>query len=324
MTAETQSLIAVSKGVPSPRKGVDWTIAGPLLLVHLLCLLAPFTFTWEGLFAFLLMYLVTGFGVTAGAHRFYTHASFEASALVRWMLSLSFHLAGQGSLSRWVRDHHIHHSYSDREGDPHSPHHSGGFWFAQLTWLWQKPVSAEENKALYQRFAKGLKQDAAVRVFSQGAALTALHLGFIALAYTAGALWQEGLQMQSLWLGWHTGISVVIWGVFLRIAAVLHSTSLVNSASHLWGYRNYETREESRNNAWVAFVSLGEGWHNNHHGRPSAANQGFHNWWEFDLTFCFLLLLGSLGLIRQVRVFRAKTQSTEVWFNRKSDAKPSN
>lgn len=319
MNAEMISVPSAKQMVPSPRHGVDWTIAGPLIAVHLLALLAPFTYTRFGLAMFFITYLCTGLGVTAGAHRYFTHRSYEAGSFTQWMLSVFFHLSGQGSLSRWVRDHHIHHSFSDREGDPHSPHAGGGFWHSQLFWLWKKPPTSSENKGLYERYARGLKELPAVRFFSSGLTLLLLHGSFMMLLYACGAFFEKGISTGSLTAGWFTGLSAVVWGVFLRIAMVLHATSAVNSVAHLWGYRNYDTREESRNHWAVAVVSLGEGWHNNHHGRPAAANQGFHRWWEFDLTFVFLLLLGALGLIHQLRVHRRHPASAEIWFARKEN-----
>jgi fatty-acid desaturase len=115
----------------------------------------------------------------------------------------------------------------------------------------------------------------------------------------------------------------VVWAVFGRIVLVLHATSLVNSAAHLWGYRSYSTPEHSRNNWWVALASLGEGWHNNHHGRPAAANQGFHRWWEFDLSFVVLLGLAGVGLAHDLRVYRPRSGKTELWFRRPSATSPS-
>jgi fatty-acid desaturase len=305
--ASTVSEKKAAREIPSLRTGIDWSIAAPLLLAHVIALAAPFTVTWSGLVLMLALYVASGLGVTAGAHRLLTHASFQASPLFRRLLAILFLIAAQGSLLRWVRDHHIHHRYSDAAGDPHSPHMGHGFWYAQLTWLWKTPPSRAENKQLYEQYGGGLWRDAFLRRFSTGGALVAIHVALMALVFSGGVLWQ----------GAYTGLSWLIWGVFLRIVLVLHATSLVNSATHLWGYRTYATREESRNNWWVAILSLGEGWHNNHHNRPGTANQGFHRWWEFDFTFCFLVVAGWLGLASNLRVYRARTGKTEIWFARK-------
>lgn len=306
----TQQLLA-------ERTGIDWSIAVPLALAHGMALAAPWTFSWVGLGCLLVMYLVSGLGVTAGAHRLFTHAAFVAHPLLRRALAVMFLLSAQGSLLRWVRDHHIHHAFADQDGDPHSPGLKGGFWHAHLTWLWEAPASREENKRLYQRFGGGLHGEGFLRATSRGGFLLGFHLGIMAAVYALGAVVEVGWVPEALWAGWQTGASCVVWGVFLRIILVLHATSFVNSAAHLWGYRSYETREGSRNNWWVALVSLGEGWHNNHHGRPAAANQGFHRWWEADVTFLFLLLMASLGLASNLRVYRPQTGKTTLWFRRR-------
>lgn len=299
---------------PSTRIGVDWSIAAPLVLAHAVAIAAPFTFTWLGLYLFVGLYMISGIGVTAGAHRLFTHASFQASPFFRKTLALMFLLSAQGSLLRWVRDHHIHHSHSDKQGDPHTPHMSHGFWHAQLTWLWKSPPTKDENKILYQRFGGRLRQDNFLRITSNASVLLGIHLGLLLLVYFIGAISEGGFSFSGLIHGWYSGLSCVVWGVFLRIIAVLNATSLVNSATHLWGYRNYATPENSRNNWWVALVSLGEGWHNNHHSKPATANQGFHRWWEFDITFCILVIAATLGLAYNLRVYRAKTDKTEIWF----------
>jgi fatty-acid desaturase len=262
------------------------------------------------------MYLLSGFGVTIGAHRYFTHGTFVARPWLRHLLVWMFLASAQGSLLRWVRDHQIHHRYSDLDGDPHSPQHETGFWYAQLTWLWKTPPSRAENKRLYEQYVAQLGADGFLRASSRPSLLVGLHLVVIAFLYVVGAVWESGWAMDALVRGWQMGLSCVVWGAFLRIICVLHATSLVNSAAHLWGYRNYKTPEHSRNNWWVAIVSLGEGWHNNHHGRPAAANQGFHRWWELDLSFCVLLLLGAVGALQDLRVYRAHSGKTELWFRR--------
>lgn len=305
----------VRNKIPSARTGIDLSVALPLLLVHVLGLaLAPFTFTWTGFWLLLSLGYMTGFGVTAGVHRLFTHETYKASKALEWILAILFLLSAQGSLARWVRDHFIHHRYADDEGDPHSPVHRGGFWHAQLYWLWKKPPNREESKYLYETYTPTLKKRPWIRSISNPHFLTFLHLGMIALMYSIGAWVEAGPEPDFLMQGWHTGLSFVVWGVFLRIIYTLHMTSLVNSASHIWGYRSYKGKDDSRNNWWVAILTMGEGWHNNHHQRPAAANQGFHKWWELDLTFILLLFLGCLGLLRDLRVYRAKKNKTEVWF----------
>lgn len=299
---------------PAPRVGVDRSVAVPLLLVHVVALgLAPFTFTWAGLVACSALYLFTGFGVTAGAHRLHTHRTYTPRPILREILSFAFLASAQGSIQRWVRDHAIHHRHTDDPGDPHSPVRDGLF-HAHVGWLWKKPPSKEEARALYARFTAGLEPGWVGRRLGSGPGLVALHLGVAGLAWAVGATLEAGLTPGALVTGWRTGLSVVTWGVALRIVLVMHSTFLVNSVAHRYGYRNHPTPDDSRNHAGVALVALGEGWHNNHHARPAAANNGFHRWWEVDLTFLLLVALGAVGLLSDLHVWRADKGRMERWF----------
>lgn len=289
---------------PAPRTGVDRSILVQLLLLHVLGLgLAPFTYSREGAVAFVVLYLFAGFGVTAGAHRLFTHRSFVPRPILREILAFAFLMSAQGSLHRWVRDHAIHHRYADQEGDPHAPV-PNGFWFAHLSWMWTQPATQAEDRALYVRWTRGLDPGRVGRFFRTVPRLALFHLGVVLLAFAAGTLFGT----------WRTGVSVAVWGVFLRIVVALHATFLVNSATHLWGRRRYTTVDDSRNLGWVALLALGEGWHNNHHHRPGAANNGFHAWWEFDPTFLLLVALGAAGLLTDLKVFRPAQGRMATWF----------
>ena len=303
--------------IPSARLGVDASVAVPLLIVHCLgCGLAPFTCSWAGLGSCALLYVFTGLGITAGAHRLFTHRSYVPHPVVREVLAFAFLLAAQGSVRRWVRDHAIHHQFSDGQGDPHSPLRDG-FRSAHLGWLWKRPPSREEERALYVRYTRGVDSGVVGRTFRTAFRLAVLHVCVLLGLYALGALYEAGPCWGLLHKGWRTGLSCVVWGGLLRIVLVMHSTFLVNSATHLWGYRRYPTPDGSRNLGWVAFLSLGEGWHNNHHAHPAAANHGFHSRFEFDLTFAFLVLLGKLGWVRDVCVWRATPGRTERWFSKR-------
>lgn len=283
---------------PSRRVGVDYSVAAPLALVHLLAFaLGPFTVSLEGVVVCAVLFLVTGLGVTAGAHRLFTHRAYSASPLVREGLAFAFLLGAQGSLGRWVRDHRIHHRFTDEAGDPHSPRH--GFVHAHLGWLWRKPASRAEARELYERWATGLDDVVVARTFSSGPALSALHASSALALYLAAEAFGG------------SGISVVVWGVAVRIILVQHCTFLVNSAAHRWGEQGEPAGHDARNNGLVALLALGEGWHANHHAHPSAANQGW-NLRQPDVTFAFLVLLGRMGLVHDLKVWTGSR--LEVWF----------
>jgi stearoyl-CoA desaturase (delta-9 desaturase) len=263
------------------RNAISWATLTWLILLHVGALAAPFTFTWMGVLLVLgLHWLTGGVGICLGFHRYLTHSSFQTTRPVRFLLGLIGGLAGEGAAIDWVANHRKHHAHSDQEGDPHSPHDGG--WWSHITWLaWQYP--SEEYQRHIRRWAPDLLRDP-MMVFLKKAFLPS-HFALGALLYGLGYL-AGGASL---------GLSFVVWGMFVRLCFVLHATWLVNSASHMWGYRNYTTTDDSRNNWFVALLTFGEGWHNNHHAFPRMAAHG-HRWWEVDPTFGMIRLLHRLGL----------------------------
>ncbi|MDQ3332889.1 MAG: fatty acid desaturase, partial [Planctomycetota bacterium] len=177
----------------------------------------------------------------------------------------------------WAATHRLHHQQSDKIGDPHSP--LDGPWWSHIMWLFAKR-SREEQEALYSRYVPELKDRKVLRMFEKSYGLWLFGTGF--------ALFAIG------------GLPLLLWALCARMTYAYHSTWLVNSATHLWGYRNYDTRDESRNLWWVALVSYGEGWHNNHHAHPSNARAG-HKWWEVDPTYWIIKGLKATGLAYDVK-----------------------
>jgi fatty-acid desaturase len=247
-------------------------------------LLAPFTFSWSALALCLVLYLLAGLGITMGYHRLLTHRSFQTSRFVEYGLTVLGSLANQGGPLQWVAVHRIHHQHSDADGDPHSPR--DGVWWAHLLW-WMPHDQVLDEPARYERYVLDLARDPVHRFLQRCHILLPLTL--------AGLLFGLG----QLWGG--VGLSWVVWGIFVRTALLYHATWLVNSATHLCGYRTYRTRDRSTNLWWVALLSLGEGWHNNHHAFPRSARHGLR-WWELDLTYGVIRLLSLVGLARQIHV----------------------
>jgi stearoyl-CoA desaturase (delta-9 desaturase) len=244
-------------------------------------LAAPFFFTWKALFLTVLLHWLTGgIGICLGYHRQLAHGSFSTFRPVRWLLALIGGLAGEGSALMWVANHRKHHAYSDQADDPHSPRH--GLWWSHVLWFMPK-FSRQYNLDLHNRYAPDLSKDRGLRF---------LDSMFLPLLLLSGCIMFAGG-----YFGWDigTGISFVVWGMFVRLVAVLHATWFVNSASHRWGYRNYQTNDDSRNLWWVALLAYGEGWHNNHHAFQRMARHG-HKWWEFDATYLTILLMEKMGL----------------------------
>ena len=256
-----------------------------LVFLHMGTVLAPFFFTWEGFSIAISLYVLTGIGVTVGFHRLLTHGAFQTHPWMRWLFVLLGGLAGQAHIRIWALMHRIHHKWSDREGDPHSPIH--GFWWSHILWVTVR-TPREELQKLEQQFIPDLLKDHVILGICRWN--IPLHT-ILGLSLLSGG-WVYG--------GWAMGISWLLWGFFLRITLLLHATWAVNSVSHTWGYRNYQTADTSTNNALTAAMSLGEGWHNNHHARPTAANHG-RQWWEVDLSYSFIRLLAWIGLAWEVK-----------------------
>jgi stearoyl-CoA desaturase (delta-9 desaturase) len=245
---------------------------------------APFTFSYSALVVCLVLYLAAGFGVTMGYHRLLTHRSFQTSRLVEYLLTVLGSLANQGGPLRWVAVHRIHHQYSDAEGDPHSPR--DGVWWAHLLW-WMPYVPALDDARRYERYVLDLAKDPVHRCLQRYYFVLPLVLG--GLLFVLGELY-GGL-----------GLSWLVWGMFVRTTLLYHATWLVNSATHQWGYRSYPTRDRSTNLWWVALLTLGEGWHNNHHAYPRSARHG-HRWWELDMTYVLIRLLELVSLVKRINV----------------------
>lgn len=265
--------------------GLDWPTIIWIGLIHLGALAAPWTFSWAGLAVAVLLSWVTGsLGVCLGYHRLLTHGSFRTYPLVRRVFACLGTLAGEGPPITWVAMHRKHHQFSDHPGDPHSPR--DGAWWSHMFWLFPRPYDPAWAE-IRQRYAPDLLKDPFLRFLDRS--FLAWHLGL-------------GLALLGLgwaWGGWWLGLSLVVWGMFLRLVYVLHVTWLVNSASHIWGYRNYETSDNSRNLWWVGLLAFGEGWHNNHHAFQRCARHG-HRWWEVDLTYAVIWGLERLGLAWEV------------------------
>jgi stearoyl-CoA desaturase (delta-9 desaturase) len=251
-----------------------------IVLIHLAALLAlfPAFFTWKAVLTAFVIQIITGLGITVGFHRLLTHRSFHAPKVVEYFLSWVGSLSWQGGPIKWVATHRLHHQHSDEDEDPHTPLH--GFFWSHALWCFKFDTHFDPYKK-YSQYALDLARDR----------------GHVFIERTTG-LWQFILAaLLYAWGGW----PCVIWGIFVRLVYCYHITWFVNSASHVWGYRNYETTDRSRNLWWVALLSFGEGWHNNHHAYPRSARHGLKAW-EIDVSWYLIRLMGWFGLARDIRL----------------------
>lgn len=263
----------------------DWPIIIFMAAVHAGVLLAfiPGTFSWAAVGVAVFLHWVTGgLGITLGLHRLVTHRSFQTPKWLEHFLVLCGTLSCQGGPIDWVGLHRAHHMYSDAVADPHDS--NKGFWWSHMGWiLYKSPAEAE-----IPRLTKDIADDQFYQ-FCQNYLLP-LQIVLGVLLYFLGEAFSPGL-------GW----SFVVWGIFVRLVVVFHCTWFVNSATHKFGYRVYETSDRSTNCWWVALVTYGEGWHNNHHAFQYSARHGLR-WWEIDLTWMTIQLLAALGLATKVKL----------------------
>lgn len=266
------------------RRGVfsesrDWVVFSYMALMHIGALAAFWTFSWKGVGLCLLLWWITGgIGICLGYHRYFTHRSFSTPRPIQYLLAICGCLAGESGPISWVAAHRYHHTYSDTDQDPHSP--KKGFWWSHISWLFGRENFLADFES-YKKYCPDMVRDKFIVFLDKWHILTVLAL--------AGFLYWLG--------GWH----FVVWGVFVRSLLVYHSTWLVNSASHIWGYRSHKTTDQSRNNWWVALLTFGEGWHNNHHAFQRSARHGMR-WWEMDLTYRTIQLLWVLGLASDIHL----------------------
>jgi len=201
----------------------------------------------------------------------------------------------QETPARWVAIHRRHHQFADEQPDPHSP--LASFFWSHIGWILVNQPELS-RLGIYERYAKDILRDRFYVTLERHNWLVWINLGQMPLFFLAGfaVAWLSGETPAA---ALHTGVSILMFGVFVRTVLVWHITWAVNSVTHLWGYRNYETDEDSRNNLVVGLISNGEGWHNNHHADPRSARHG-HRWWEMDNTWLTIRFLAWVGLATDV------------------------
>ncbi len=257
----------------------NWLTTLFMVAFHVAAVAALFMFSWKGLIAAVVLYVLSiNVGIGMCYHRLLTHRGYKTPKWVEYAMATCATLSLEGGPIFWVATHRVHHQLSDHEGDPHTPHDGG--WWAHMNWI-LKGDALHHETALLARYAPDLAKDKFHRMLSRYHWVPLTVVGFALLAFG----------------GW----SMVFWGIFLRVTLGLHSTWLVNSATHMWGTRRFETKDESRNLWWVALLTGGEGWHNNHHAHPVSARHG-HAWYELDPNYYGIWLLSKLGLAKNVKI----------------------
>jgi len=258
---------------------VNWVTAIFMGLFHVGAIAALFFFSWKPvLVAALLWWVATSLGIGVCYHRLLTHRGYKTPKWIEYLLTICATLALEGGPIFWVATHRIHHQHSDKEGDPHSP--IDGKWWAHMGWIIMGKAMHHDTKSL-SRYVPDLAKDKFHVWITKFHYIPMVVVGLVLLAFG--------------------GIPYVLWGIFFRTVLGLHATWLVNSATHSWGSRRFKTRDLSTNSWWVALVTWGEGWHNNHHAHPTSARHGLA-WYEIDTNWYVIRVMKTLGLAKDVRV----------------------
>ena len=265
------------------QKGLNVTTTVAMAAFHLGAVLALFYVNVGAILAAAILYCVAGMlGIGMAYHRLLTHRGYKTYKWVEYFLTWCGTLALEGGPIFWVATHRIHHQHSDREGDPHTPRE--GTWWAHMGWI----VSGDglhHDASVLARYVPDLVRDRGHVFLSKWHWTSNVIVGLILLAFG--------------------GIPYVLWGIFFRTTFGLHATWLVNSATHKWGSRRFTTRDDSTNNWWVAALTFGEGWHNNHHAHPTSARHGLA-WYEVDLNWIGISTLKIFGLAWDIKLAKIR------------------
>ena len=270
------------------RESMNWTTTVVLVLLHVGAVAALFMFSWQALAVSAFLYwIAVGLGISMGYHRLHTHRSYKVPVGLEYFLAVCGTLTLEGGPIFWVATHRIHHQKADRPGDPHSPRDGG--WWAHIGWILFGETK-HNNTRLMSKYAPDLAKDPFYIWLNNYHWLPILVLAIVLFAFG--------------------GLPMLLWGTCLRVVVGLHATWLVNSATHMWGRRRFATRDDSRNNWWVALLTFGEGWDNNHHAHPTSARHGL-TWYEFDHSWILINILKFFRIAKFVRVAKVTSALAE-------------
>jgi stearoyl-CoA desaturase (Delta-9 desaturase) len=256
--------------------------------IHLACILVIWVgFSWTAVAVCIGLYFVRMFAVTAGYHRYFAHRTFKTTRIFQFILAALGATSLQNGPLWWAAHHRNHHRYSDTELDVHSPV-TGSFWWAHMGWILSKKFSHYEPKDV-----ADLEKFPEIRWINKNYILFALLMGV--MLFVGGALLEHFIPSLGT-----SGLQLLVWGGFVSTTILYHGTFTINSLAHKFGSRRFDTTDDSRNNFFLALITLGEGWHNNHHRCLSSERQGFY-WWEIDISHYILTMLSWVGIVWDLR-----------------------
>jgi stearoyl-CoA desaturase (Delta-9 desaturase) len=270
---------------------IDWLRVVPFIMMHIACIGVIWVgVSWVAIAVAAFLYLIRMFAITAFYHRYFSHKAFRTSRFTQFM----FALIGAASVQRgplwWAAHHRHHHRHADTDLDIHSPRH--GFFRSHMGWFLTKRGFATNFSSI-----QDLTKFPELRYLDRFDVLVPVVLAF--------TLYGVGSWLQASMPQLHTsGSQLLVWGFFVSTIVLFHATVTINSLAHRWGTRRYDTKDDSRNNWFLAIITLGEGWHNNHHHFPGAARQGF-KWWEIDVSYVALRMMSWFGLVWDLKTIPA-------------------
>jgi stearoyl-CoA desaturase (delta-9 desaturase) len=274
---------------PDPDEKMDLPGSVPFISVHVVALVGALmvSFSWAAVGLCLLLYVVRMFGVTAGYHRYFSHRSYQMSRPMQFMMAWLATSSTQMGPLWWASHHRYHHMYSDTENDVHSPIMRTIYW-AHCGWILCKKYMQTIHRLIrdFEKYPELVWLNKYHVVPGIVLAFQMLGLGW------AAQKWAPGLGL--------TPSNALIWGFFVSTVLLYHGTFTINSFAHLMGNRRYNTADSSRNSWILAIITLGEGWHNNHHRFPASERQGFF-WWEVDITHYILVMMSWVGLVKGLK-----------------------
>jgi stearoyl-CoA desaturase (delta-9 desaturase) len=290
---------------PTAHETLDRVATGTVTVVPFLALFIVAWQAWGGwlhwsdVAVFFITYIPVGLGVTVGFHRLFTHRSFKAKPWVRGLFAILGSAAIEGPMISWVADHRKHHAFSDKPGDPHSPHaHDGvlrGLFHAHVGWLF-----IHTERANRQRYAPDLMKDPVIAWVDKTFVLWVV----VGLAFPFGLGWLIGGSID-------TALTGLLWGGAVRMLVLHHVTYSINSLCHFFGRKRFAVDDESRNLAWLAPFSFGESWHHNHHAFPTSAHHGLR-WYEFDISSLTIRGMRRLGMAYDVIEISPERQQSKL------------
>jgi len=289
--------------------GIDWIRLVPFALLHLVCL----GVIWVGwspiaVGVALAMYAIRMVFLTSFYHRYFSHRTFQTSRLGQFVFAILGNMAVQKGPLWWAAHHRRHHRYSDQEGDPHSPI-LYNFFYSHMGWILMRSACPTDVAAV-----PDLHKYPELRLLNRFD--TAVPILLASALFGLGAL----LEWQAPGLG-TTGGQMLIWGFFISTIMLFHGSVMINSVAHLIGRRRFATTDKSRNSFGLALLTMGEGWHNNHHYYQGSARQGFY-WWEIDVSYYFLRTLGALGIIWDIHPVPASVLALGARRKRAPESRP--